>query len=273
MRSIAFGLLLCTGVFSGTAWSYDPLDPKNCNGVAWNNRHAMVVAKVMARPRVNFVKSPYDDDFKAAGCPAATEACRKTSYLVTDDPVLAGERRDEFTCISYQSPQAKKSQSGRAAGCRARRLRLSRQCRGRRHRIGSARGARTAGSRSGTPVAESCALKGYVSSRCPAATPTTAPSLRWPSPSPICSPSRMRKARDSVACAYSASVRGCWSRITAAGAAPASASLGSTAGRGSPPAPSTKSRSSADSGAVLPRSPLAVGSTRTCVAQGIDDPT
>jgi hypothetical protein len=45
------------------------LDPKNCNGVAWNNEHAMVVAKVTARPRVNFVKSPYDDDFKAAGCP------------------------------------------------------------------------------------------------------------------------------------------------------------------------------------------------------------
>jgi hypothetical protein len=211
------------------------LDPKNCNGVAWNNEHAMVVAKVTARPRVNFVKSPYDDDFKAAGCPAATEACRKTSYLVTDDPVLAGERRDEFTCISYQSPQAKKSQSGRAAGCRARRLRLSRQCRGRRHRIGSARGARTAGSRSGTPVAESCALKGYVSSRCPAATPTTAPSRRWPSPSPICSPSRMRKATDSVACACSTSVLGCWSRTTAAAAAPASASL-ATAGRGSPPA-------------------------------------
>jgi len=76
-------------------------------------------------------------------------------------------------------------QSGRAAGCRARRLRLSRQCRGRRHRIGSARGARTAGSRSGTPVAASCALTGYVSSRCPAATPTTAPSRRWPSPSPM----------------------------------------------------------------------------------------
>jgi len=69
----------------------------------------MVVAKVTARPRVNFVKSPYDDDFKAVGCPAATKACRKTSYLVTDDPVLAGERRDEFTCISYQSPQAKKA--------------------------------------------------------------------------------------------------------------------------------------------------------------------
>lgn len=37
--------------------------------------------------------------------PPATEACRKTSYLVTDDLVLVGERRDEFTCISYQSPQ------------------------------------------------------------------------------------------------------------------------------------------------------------------------
>jgi hypothetical protein len=92
MRSIAFGLLLCTGVFSGTAWSYDPLDPKNCNGVAWNNGHAMVVAKVTARPRVNFVKSPYDDDFKAAGCPATARVALKggRSSMPRADPRLAG---------------------------------------------------------------------------------------------------------------------------------------------------------------------------------------
>ena len=98
------------------------MDPKNCNGVAWNNEHAMVVAKVTARPRVNFVKSPYDDDFKAAGCPPATEACRKTSYLVTDDLVLVGERRDEFTissqprivlvCCIANGPEAAKTVMG-----------------------------------------------------------------------------------------------------------------------------------------------------------------
>ena len=62
----------------------------------------------MAAPRVNFIKSPYDDDFKAESCPA-TDACRKKSYLVTGDLVLTGKTRGEFTCVAYQSPPSKKS--------------------------------------------------------------------------------------------------------------------------------------------------------------------
>jgi hypothetical protein len=66
-----------------------------------------VVSKVIARPRVNFIKSPYDDDLKAETCPADTATCRKKSYLVAGDLVLTGASRGPFTCVTYQSPQAK----------------------------------------------------------------------------------------------------------------------------------------------------------------------
>ena len=66
------------------------------------------MSKVTAQPRVNFIKSPYDDDFTAAACPAATKACQKKAYLVMGDLVLVGATRGDFTCVSYQSPLAKK---------------------------------------------------------------------------------------------------------------------------------------------------------------------
>jgi hypothetical protein len=90
------------------ASAYDANDPKNCNGIAWDDKSALVVSRVIAAPRVNFIKSPYDDDFKAETCPAATEACRKKAYLVTGDLVLTGKRQGDFTCVSYQSPTAEK---------------------------------------------------------------------------------------------------------------------------------------------------------------------
>jgi len=108
LRAIVLGLLLGAILFSSSVSAYDPYDPGNCNGVGWNDDRTMVIAKVAARPRVNFVKSPYDDDFKAEGCPAATEACRKSAYLVRGDLVLLGATRGAFTCVVYQSPVAKK---------------------------------------------------------------------------------------------------------------------------------------------------------------------
>jgi hypothetical protein len=108
MRAFLVLLVLGATLFAGPAAAYDPNDPANCNGVEWDDRDALVVAKVTANPHVNFVKSPYDDDFKADGCPAATEACRKKSYLVTGDLVLAGRTRGNFTCVSYQSPEPKR---------------------------------------------------------------------------------------------------------------------------------------------------------------------
>jgi hypothetical protein len=109
MRATAIGLFLGVVLFAGSALAYDAYDPMNCNGGAeWDDKRALVVSKVTAKARVNFVKSPYDDGFKAETCPAATDACRKTSYLVTGDLVLTGRTRGEFTCISYHSPLSNK---------------------------------------------------------------------------------------------------------------------------------------------------------------------
>src|SRR6185437_12212832 len=103
MRATAIGFLL-SGIIGGAAFAYDAYDPANCNGVGWDDERAMLASVVTAKPRVNFVKSPYDYDFKAESCPSATDACQKKSYLVTGDLVLTGAPRGAFTCISYHSP-------------------------------------------------------------------------------------------------------------------------------------------------------------------------
>src|SRR5262249_52604823 len=108
MRAEIMGLLLSAVFFAGAASAYDADDPNNCNGVEWDDNRALVVSKVTVNPRVNFIKSPYDDDFKAVSCPAATKGCRKKSYLVKGDLVLAGKMKGDFTCVEYQSPVAKK---------------------------------------------------------------------------------------------------------------------------------------------------------------------
>jgi len=108
MRATAIGLFLGAILFAGSASAYDAEDPRNCTGPDWNDATALVVSKVTASPRVNFVKSPYDDDFKADACPAAIAACEKKSYLVTGDLVLVGATRDSFTCVSFHAPSSKK---------------------------------------------------------------------------------------------------------------------------------------------------------------------
>lgn len=108
IRLVGAGLVLATVLMAGPASAYDAYDQHNCNGVGWDDKRALVVLKVIAKPRVNFVKSPYDDDFKAESCPADTKACRKRSYLVAGDLVLTGKTRGAFTCVVYQSPTAKK---------------------------------------------------------------------------------------------------------------------------------------------------------------------
>jgi hypothetical protein len=109
MRADIFGIFLSAALLAGPASAYDPYDPANCNGgLGWDDKRALVVSRVTAKPRVNFVKSPYDDNFKAEDCPATTETCRRQSYLVTDDLVLTGPARGEFTCVSYHSPVSDK---------------------------------------------------------------------------------------------------------------------------------------------------------------------
>src|SRR5690348_9354558 len=77
MRASVIPLLLGVVLMTQPAVAYDAEDPANCNGIEWDNDQALVVSKVTASPRVNFVKSPYDDDFKADSCPAAIDACRR----------------------------------------------------------------------------------------------------------------------------------------------------------------------------------------------------
>jgi hypothetical protein len=108
MRAQFIGIALWAILPATSASAYDANDPANCNGVDWNDNQTLVVSKVIAASRVNFIKSPYDDDFKADTCPTATDACRRNAYLVTGDLVLSGKTRGDFTCISYQSPTAKK---------------------------------------------------------------------------------------------------------------------------------------------------------------------
>ena len=108
IRLVGAGLLLGAVLMAAPASAYDAYDQQNCSGVDWNDKQTLVVSKVIAKPRVNFIKSPYDDDFKAANCPADTKACRKKSYLVTGDLVLTGKTRGAFTCVSYQSTRATK---------------------------------------------------------------------------------------------------------------------------------------------------------------------
>jgi hypothetical protein len=108
MRAKTIGLVLSAVLYAGSAAAYESDDPNNCGGAEWDANLTIAVAKVMAQPPVNFIKSPYDDDFKASSCPADTEACRKKAYLVTGDLVHLGKTQGDFTCVSYQSPLAKK---------------------------------------------------------------------------------------------------------------------------------------------------------------------
>jgi hypothetical protein len=108
MRTKLIVLIFGTVLSAQSASAYDANDPANCVGVDWDDKSVLVVSKIVASPRVNFIKSPYDDDLKAETCPAATDACRKKAYLVTGDLVLTGRTRGDFTCVSYQSPTAKK---------------------------------------------------------------------------------------------------------------------------------------------------------------------
>ncbi len=106
MKSGLLCVALGTALWAGAA-AAETANPSDCLGVEWNDTSALGVAKLITQPRVNFIKSPYDDEGKATSCPAATDACRKKAYLVSGDLVLVGKTSGDFTCVSYQSPHAK----------------------------------------------------------------------------------------------------------------------------------------------------------------------
>lgn len=66
MQARFIGVILWMMLSATSASAYVADDPANCNGVDWDDTSVLVVSKVIATPHVNFIKSPYDDDFKAA---------------------------------------------------------------------------------------------------------------------------------------------------------------------------------------------------------------
>ncbi len=116
MRAIAIIFVLAGLCCAGPASAYDADDPANCIRPDWDDTKPLTVARVTASSRVHFVKSPYDDDFKADTCPAATAACRSNAYLVTGDLVLVGPTRGAFTCVSYQTRQRSRKLPGWTIG-------------------------------------------------------------------------------------------------------------------------------------------------------------
>jgi hypothetical protein len=76
----------------------------DCNGIDFDVKRPLAVAKVTAKPRVHYVKSAWDDP----SCPADTETCKAKAYLVPGDLVLVGRTRGAYTCVSYQSPRDNK---------------------------------------------------------------------------------------------------------------------------------------------------------------------
>jgi hypothetical protein len=58
MRAEIIALLLGAVLFAGSASAYDANDPGNCLGADWDDSRALVVSKVTAEPRIDFIKTP-----------------------------------------------------------------------------------------------------------------------------------------------------------------------------------------------------------------------
>jgi hypothetical protein len=74
--------------------------PGDCLGIDFDAHRPAPIAKITAdKPRVNFVKSAWED----AACPAAADPCTGNAYLVPGDFALVGKSNAAFTCVVYQS--------------------------------------------------------------------------------------------------------------------------------------------------------------------------
>lgn len=81
--------------------------PGDYRGVDFSVAHPVAIAKIIAaEPQLHFVKSTVDD----AACPAAAAACQEPAYLLPGDLVLIGKSHGDFSCVSYESPAARKAQ-------------------------------------------------------------------------------------------------------------------------------------------------------------------
>jgi hypothetical protein len=74
--------------------------PGDCLGIDFDVHHPAAIAKITAdKPRVNFTKSAWQD----AACPAATDTCTESAYLVPGDLMLVGKSNTAYICATYQS--------------------------------------------------------------------------------------------------------------------------------------------------------------------------
>ncbi|MEH3143809.1 MAG: hypothetical protein PGN34_00250 [Methylobacterium frigidaeris] len=64
--------------------------------------------RVVAAERTAFVR----DGLAQPGCPEAGARCRERAYLVQGDPVLLGERRGAYLCVSYPSARSGLERTG-----------------------------------------------------------------------------------------------------------------------------------------------------------------
>lgn len=91
MRKLLLAALL---LMPGAAFS----EFGQCNG--WENLQTDIkigVAKVTSGPRSNFIKNASEAD----GCPNATVACLRKSFLLTGDEVITSDRQDGYVCAQY----------------------------------------------------------------------------------------------------------------------------------------------------------------------------
>ena len=86
---------------SGASQTVAETDPRDCLGIDLDAKRPLLVSRIGANPRVNFIKSGWED----SSCPADTANCRKKAYLVSGDLVLTGRTQVAYTCVSYPAPR------------------------------------------------------------------------------------------------------------------------------------------------------------------------
>lgn len=79
--------------------------PGDCLGIDFDPGHPVTIAKIIAnQSQVNFLKNVSDQ----ASCPAATDVCQQKAYVIPGDLVLVGKTDGGFSCVSYESANARK---------------------------------------------------------------------------------------------------------------------------------------------------------------------
>jgi hypothetical protein len=79
--------------------------PGDCFGIAFDPQHPVAIGKIAAdEPRVYFVKNATD----SASCPAVAAACQGKAYLIAGNLALLGKIDGAYTCVSFESAQARK---------------------------------------------------------------------------------------------------------------------------------------------------------------------